>query len=180
MLKDGYMEQLLENLLESFSISYVEIGEDLNLVIKLMSGCGKDKYLNEICWKLSIFASKALVSCILLKNNKFLWFSWKHMYLPCFQSKHSSQGLAKGLKMSLFASKMVYFKIPSDLSSFFLWKRLLKGCSELIIVFLLQNLYLYTVRYSHTSPKTNSIFSLPSVSNLSKMFINNFFVNINQ
>ena len=33
-----------------------------------MSGCGNGKYLTEICWKLSIFASKALISCIFPKN----------------------------------------------------------------------------------------------------------------
>ena len=58
---------------QSFSISYIEIGLSLNLsqifvVIKLMSGCGKGKYLTEICWKLSIVDSKALISCIFPKN----------------------------------------------------------------------------------------------------------------
>ena len=33
-----------------------------------MSGCGNGKYLIEICWKLLIFASKALISCVFPKT----------------------------------------------------------------------------------------------------------------
>ena len=58
---------------QSFSNSFIEIGLSFNLsqifvVIKLMSGCGTGKYLTEICWKLSIVDSKALISCIFPKN----------------------------------------------------------------------------------------------------------------
>ena len=45
-------------------------------------------------------------------KNKFLWFSWKHMYVPCFQSKHSSQGLEKGLKMSTVCQENGIFQVP--------------------------------------------------------------------
>ena len=51
--------------------------------------------------------------------------------------------LKKAYKCPQFARKMIYFKCPSDLSSFFLRKRVLKGCAELISIFSRQNLYLH-------------------------------------
>ena len=62
--------------------------EDLNFLnlrnhLKLMSG--KGKYLTEICWKLLIDASKALISCIFPENiTIFCEFLGKHMYAPRF------------------------------------------------------------------------------------------------
>ena len=147
------------------------------------------------------------------KYKTFLWFSWKHMYLPCFQSKYSSQGLEKGLKLSTVCQKNGIFQVPKWFIFIFPGKkRLLQGCSELIFVFSLQNLYLHNnfnqnmvhksglttqknkvkvpclspvnqllpVPYSHASLKRNSVFSLPSVSNCSKIIINKFFINTNQ
>ena len=89
--KDGYMNNswriystfpLILPFYQSFSISYIEIGVNKSLVMKLMPGCGKDKYLTEISWKLTIFAFKAFISCIFPKN--ITNFLEKHMYAPCF------------------------------------------------------------------------------------------------
>ena len=81
--------------------------------MKLMPGCGKDKYLTTISWKLPILASKAFISCIFPKNiTIFCDFLEKHMYAPCFQSKHSSHGLEKVLKMPTFSQKKDIFHIP--------------------------------------------------------------------
>ena len=130
------------------SIYYNEIGLKLNLsqifVMKLMSGCGKGKYLTKICWKLSIFDSKALISCIFPKNIiNFCDFLENACMYHVFNQNILSRDLKIAQKCPQFARKMVYFNSLSDLSSFFQWKRLLKGCSELIFIFSLHNLYLH-------------------------------------
>ena len=45
--------------------------------------------------------------------------------------------------MSTVCQENDIFQVPSDLSSFFQWKKLLKGRAELIFLFSLQNLYLH-------------------------------------
>ena len=54
------------------------------------------------------------------------------------------------------------FHVPKNFVFIFPVKRLLRGCSELIFIFSLQNLYLYNcfLRYSQTSHQRNSTFSL--------------------
>ena len=129
------------------SIYYNEIGLKLNLsqifVMKLMSGCGKGKYLTKICWKLSIFDSKALISCIFPKNIINFCNFPKIYVCTMFLIKAFFPETWKRPKNVHSLPRIVYFKSPSDLSSFFQWKRLLKGCSELIFIFSLQNLYLH-------------------------------------
>ena len=177
-----------------------------------MFGSGKGKYLTEICWKLSIFASKALISCIFPKNIINFCNFPKIYVCTMFLIKAFFPETWKRPKNVHSLPRIVYFKSPSDLSSFFQWKRLLKGCSELIFVFSLLNLYLQNnfnqnivhksglttqknkvkvpclsqinqplpVPYSHASPKRNSVFSLPSVSNCLKIIINKLFINTSQ
>ena len=133
---------------KSFSISYIEIGVHLNLsqifVIKLMSGCGKDKYLTEICWKLLTFASKALISSIFPKNvTNFCDFLENTCMYHVFNQKVLPRYFKRAWNCPLFARQMVYFTSPKDLSLFFRWKRPSKGCSELMFIFPLQKLYLH-------------------------------------
>ena len=113
---------------QSFSsISYIEISVKLNLsqifVMKLMSGCGKRKYLTKICWKLSIFGSKALISCIFPKNvTNFCDFLENTFMYHVFNQNILSRDLKKVYRCPLFARKMIYFMSPKDLTSFFQWK----------------------------------------------------------
>ena len=87
---------------------------------------------------------KALISCIFPKNITDFCDFLENIYMyHVFNQNILLRNLKKFLKCSLFARKMVYFMSPSDCSSFLQWKRLLKGCSELIFLFSLQNLYLY-------------------------------------
>ena len=109
------------------SIYYNEIGLKLNLsqifVMKLMSGCGKGKYLTKICWKLSIFDSKALISCIFPKNvTNFCDFLENTCMYHVFNQNILPRDLKKVYKCPLFARKMIYFMSPKDLTSFFWWK----------------------------------------------------------
>ena len=103
---------------QSFSsISYIEIGVKLNLsqifVMKLMSGCGKGKYLTKICWKLSIFDSKALISCIFPKNvTHFCDFLENTCMYHVYNQKYSSQRLEIGLQMSIVCQENDIFYVP--------------------------------------------------------------------
>ena len=70
------------------------------------------------------------------KYNKFLWFSWKRHVCIMFLIKKFFPWDWKRLK------KTPPFLLPSsDLSSFYQWNR--SFCSELMLIFSLQNLYLY-------------------------------------
>ena len=70
------------------------------------------------------------------------------MYASCFWSKNSSHGIEKDLKLfnicqqnGIFHPSPPFLLPASDLSSFYQWNRLF--CSELMLIFSLQNLYLY-------------------------------------
>ena len=147
-----------------------------------MPGCGKGKYLTEICWKLLIFASEPLISCILSININFCDFLENTQMHHVFNQNIFPRDLKKALKCPKFARKMVYFKSPIDLSSFFQWKRLF--WTDFLILpsepIFTQQFQSKNCSWSGSSPKRNSIFFLSSVSNWSKIIISNFFINTSQ
>ena len=172
--------------------------------------CGNGKYLTKLCWKLSIFVSKALVSCIFPKNIANFCDFIENTYMG-----HSlNQNIPpKDLKeCPLFASKMVYFTSPKwfifivpvkKAVKKLLWTDFhilpsesistkqfqLKTCplsglttqeNKVRVPSLSLVNQLHSVWYSHASHQTNSIFSLQSVSTWSKIIIDNFFINASQ
>ena len=140
---------------------------------------------------------------IFLKTHVFTMFSIKVFFPGTWKRPKIVHSLPE--KWYISSSQVIYLHFSRK-------KRLLQGCSELIFVFSLQNLYLHNnfnqnvvhksglttqknkvkvpclspvnqllpVPYSHASLKRNSVFSLPSVSNCSKIIINKFFINTNQ
>ena len=81
--------------------------------------------MTEISWKLLIFASKAFISCIFPKNNKFSWFSWKiHVCNMLLIKKFFPWAWKSPENTHCLPRKKVYFMFPCDLCSFFQWKKL--------------------------------------------------------
>ena len=111
---------------------------DKSLVIKLMAGCGKGKYMTKIYWKMPIFASKPLISCIFSENiTNFCDFLEKHIYLLIkiffpWAWKRPKNAQCWPEKGYISCPQVIYFHFSTE-----------KSRSELIFIFSFQNLYLH-------------------------------------